>query len=90
MSNKRICPAKANTSEKNPGKLAKPTDCLLAAPGAPLSNPSDARENLENGSVAGIGRYLRDDVASLLRLIAKAPATIRTTIRPSHRATIRT
>jgi hypothetical protein len=71
LSNKRFCPAKANTSEKNPGKLAKPTDCLLAAPGPPLSNPSDAREALENGSMAGIGPYLRDDVAPLLRLIAE-------------------
>jgi hypothetical protein len=71
LSNKRICPSKANTSEKNPGKRAKPTDCLLAAPGPPLSTPFDAREALENGSVAGIGRYLRDDVASLLKLIPK-------------------
>jgi hypothetical protein len=71
LSNKRFCPAKANTSEKNPGKLAKPTDCSLAAHSPPLSNPSDAREALENGSVAGIGRYLRDDVAALLKLIPK-------------------
>jgi hypothetical protein len=66
---------------KNPGKLAKPTDCLLAAPAAQVSNPSDARETLENGSVAGIGRYLRDDVPSLLRLIAERRH------RPSQRTT---
>jgi hypothetical protein len=81
LSNKRIRPAKANTSEKNPGRLAKPTDCLLAAPDAQVSNPSDARENLENGSLAGIGPYLRDDVASLLKLIAKRRH------RPSQRTT---
>jgi len=52
-------------------KLANPTDCLLAAPAAQVSSPSDARENLETGSVAGIGRYLHDDVASLLKLIPK-------------------
>jgi hypothetical protein len=59
------------TSKKNPGKLANPTDCLPAAPAAQVSSPSDARENLETGSVAGIGRYLHDDVASLLKLIPK-------------------
>jgi hypothetical protein len=71
LSNKRIRQAKANTSKKNPGKPAKPTDCLLAAPPAHVTNPFDAREALENGSVAGIGRYLRDDVASLLKLMPK-------------------
>jgi hypothetical protein len=81
LSNKRIRLTKANTNEKNPGKLAKPPDCLLGAPGPPLSNPSDAREALENGSVTGIGRYLRDDIAPLLRLIAKRPH------RPSQRTT---
>ena len=34
-----------------------------------ISNPSDAREALENSDLAAVGRYLRDDVASLLRLI---------------------
>jgi hypothetical protein len=81
LSNKRFCPAKANTSEKNPGKLAKPTDCSLAAHSPPLSNPSDAREALENGSIAGIAHYLRDDVPSLLRLIAERRH------RPSQRTT---
>jgi hypothetical protein len=71
LSNKRIRHAKANTSEKNSGKLANQADCLLAAPAAQVPNPSDAREALENGSIAGIGRYLRDDVARLLRLIAE-------------------
>jgi hypothetical protein len=71
LNNKRIRLTNVNTSKKNPGKRAKPTDCLLAAPGPPLSTPFDAREALENGSVAGIGRYLRDDVASLLKLIPK-------------------
>jgi hypothetical protein len=81
LSNKRIRQAKANTSEKNPGKLAKPTDCLPAAPAAQVSNPSDARENIENGSVAGIGRYLHDEVGPLLRLIAERRH------RPSRRTT---
>ena len=81
MSNKLIRQAKANTSKKNPRRRAKPTDCLLAAPGPPLSTPFDAREALENGSVAGIGRYLHDDVAPLLRLIAEHRH------RPSQRTT---
>jgi hypothetical protein len=71
LNNKRIRLTNANTSKKKPGKPAKPTDCLLAAPPAHVTNPFDAREALENGSVAGIGRYLRDDVAPLLRLIAE-------------------
>jgi hypothetical protein len=71
LNNKRIRLTNANTSKKKPGKPAKPTDCLLAAPPAHVTNPFDAREALENGSVAGIGRYLRDDVASLLKLIPK-------------------
>ena len=83
MSNKRLL-TKANTSERNPGKLAKLTDCLLAAPAAQVSNPSDAREILENGSVAGIGRYLRDDVPSLLRLITeRRHRTLQRTTKPS-------
>jgi hypothetical protein len=71
LSNKLIRQAKATTSKNNPGKRAKPTDCLLAAPPAHVTNPFDAREDLENGSVAGIGPYLRDDVASLLKLMPK-------------------
>jgi hypothetical protein len=71
LSNKRIRLPKAKTSEKNPGKLDKPTDCLPDAPAAQISSPSDAREALGNGSIAGIGRYLRDDVARLLRLLAE-------------------
>jgi len=59
------------TSKKYPGKLANPANCLPDAPAAQVSSPSDARETLENGSIAGIGPYLRDDVASLLKLIAK-------------------
>ena len=54
-----------------PERVAAKTDCLLAAPPAHVTNPFDARENLENGSVAGIGSYLRDDVASLLKLMPK-------------------
>jgi hypothetical protein len=46
-----------------------------------VTNPFDARENLENGSVAGIGRYLHDDVGPLLRLIAERRH------RPSQRTT---
>jgi hypothetical protein len=80
-SNKGIREAKANTSKKNPGKRANPTDCLPAAPAAQVSNPSDARENIENGSVARIGRYLHDDVGPLLRLIAERRH------RPSQRTT---
>jgi hypothetical protein len=71
LNNKRIRLTNANTSKKNPGKPAKPTDCLLAAPPAHVTNPFDAREALENGSVSGIAHYLRDDVPSLLRLIAE-------------------
>jgi hypothetical protein len=81
LSNKRIRLTKANTSEKNSGKLANQTDCLLAVPAAQVSNLSDAGEALENGSIAGIGRYLRDDVARLLRLIAERRH------RPSQRTT---
>jgi hypothetical protein len=81
LSNKRIRLAKAKTNKNNPDKLANPTDCLPAAPAAQVSSPSDARENLENGSVAGIGPYLRDDVSPLLRLIAERRH------RPSQRTT---
>jgi hypothetical protein len=81
LSNKRIRLTKAKTSEKNPGKLDKQTDCLPDAPAAQVSNLSDAGEALENGSIAGIGRYLRDDVARLLRLIAERRH------RPSQRTT---
>jgi hypothetical protein len=81
LNNKRIRLTNANASKKNPGKPAKPTDCLPAAPAAQVSSPSDARENLETGSVAGIGRYLHDDVAPLLRLIAEHRH------RPSQRTT---
>jgi hypothetical protein len=35
-----------------------------------VSDPFDAREALENSDLAAVGRYLRDDVAPLLRLIA--------------------
>jgi hypothetical protein len=35
-----------------------------------ISNPSDARSALRNNDLAGLGRYLRDDIAPLLRLIA--------------------
>jgi hypothetical protein len=35
-----------------------------------VSDPFDAREALENNDLAAVGRYLRDDVAPLLRLIA--------------------
>jgi hypothetical protein len=79
LNNKGIRQAKAKTNKNNPDKLAKQTDCLLAAPVAQVSNPSDAREALEHGSVAGIGRYLRDDVPSLLRLIAERRHSQRTT-----------
>jgi hypothetical protein len=71
LNNKGIRLTKAKTNKNNPDKLAKATDGLPAAPVAQVSNPSDARETLENGSVAGIGRYLHDDVAPLLRLIAE-------------------
>jgi hypothetical protein len=84
LSNKRFCSAKANASEKNPGKLAKPTDCSLAAHSPPLSNPSDTREALQNGSIAGIAHYLRDDVPSLLRLIAERRHSQRTTKPASY------
>jgi hypothetical protein len=84
LNNKRIRLTNANASKKNPGKPAKPTDCLLAAPVAQVSNPSDAREALEHGSVAGIGSYLRDDVPSLLRLIAERRHSQRTTKPASY------
>jgi hypothetical protein len=35
-----------------------------------VTNPFDARQELERGSVAAVGPYLRDDVASLLRSLA--------------------
>jgi hypothetical protein len=47
---------------------------ITKGPGGPVpevTNPADARASLESGSVAGVGRYLRDDVASLLKLIGK-------------------
>jgi hypothetical protein len=37
---------------------------------ANISNPSDAREALENNDVTAVGCYLRDEVAPLLRFIA--------------------
>jgi len=47
---------------------------ITKGPGGPVpevTNPADARASLESGSVAGVGRYLRDDVTSLLKLIGK-------------------
>jgi hypothetical protein len=86
LNNKGIRQAKAKTNKNNPDKLAKQTDCLLAAPPAHVTNPFDAREALENGSLAAVARYLRDDVAPLLRLIAehRHRPSQRTTKPPGH------
>jgi hypothetical protein len=82
MSKKQIRsrPAQDKESTTIPATTDQPHHSL-GAPNAQVSNPFDAREALENGSVAGIGPYLRDDVARLLRLIAERPH------RPSQRTT---
>jgi hypothetical protein len=51
-------------------KPAEPTNSQLGEPTTDVTNPTDAREAHENGSVAGIGHYLYE-VASLLKLISK-------------------
>jgi hypothetical protein len=62
---------KGKRRARNLSEPAEPTNSQLGGPATEVTNPSDARENLENGSLAGIGRYLRDDVAGLLKQIAK-------------------
>jgi len=62
---------KGKRCTRNLSEPAEPTNSQLGGPATEVTNPSDARENLENGSVAGIGRYLRDDVGALLKQIAK-------------------
>ena len=73
MNKKQISPgsSKGPRSITSSTKAAEPTNSQLGAPPAHVTNPFDATENLENGSVAGIGSYLRDDVASLLKLMPK-------------------
>jgi hypothetical protein len=73
MNKKQISPgsSKGTRSKTSSTKAAEPTNSQLGGFGAEVTNPADARQALETGSVAGIGRYLRDDVAPLLRLIAQ-------------------
>ena len=83
MNEKQIPPGspKGTRSRTSSMKVAEPTNSQIGKPATEATNPSDARETLENGSIAGIGPYLRDDVASLLRLIAERRH------RPSQRTT---
>jgi hypothetical protein len=83
MNKKQISPgsSKGPRSITSSTKAAEPTNSQLGAPPAHVTNPSDAREALENGSLAAVARYLRDDVAPLLRLIAERRH------RPSQRTT---
>jgi hypothetical protein len=73
INKKQISPgsSKGPRSITSSTKAAEPTNSQLGETTTDVTNPSDARENLENGSVAGIGGYLRDDVASLLKLMPK-------------------
>jgi hypothetical protein len=73
MNKKQICPgsSKGPRSTTSSTKAAEPTNSQLGETTTDVTNPSDARETLENGSIAGIGPYLHDDVASVLKLIAK-------------------
>jgi hypothetical protein len=72
MSKKQIRsrPAQDKESTTIPATATDQAHHSLGAPDAQVSNPFDARENLENGSLAGIGHYLYE-VASLLKLISK-------------------
>ena len=83
MSKKQIRsrPAQDKESTTIPATATDQAHHSLGAPDAQVSNPSDAREALENGSLAAVARYLRDDVAPLLRLIAEHRH------RPSQRTT---
>jgi hypothetical protein len=83
MNKKEISPgsSKGTRSKTSSTKAAEPTNSQLGGFGAEVTNPSDAREALENGSLAAVARYLRDDVAPLLRLIAERRH------QPSQRAT---
>lgn len=61
------------TPARTPVPQVEPTEPKNSKPatiGAGISNLSDAREALENNDLNALGRYLRDDVASLLTLIA--------------------
>jgi hypothetical protein len=55
------------TRSTRPGDLNNPEPATVAIK---VTNPSDAREALENNDLTAVGCYLRDDVAPLLRLIA--------------------
>ena len=48
---------------------AKPAELIPSADD--VTNPSDAMECLENGSIGSVGRYLRDQAGPLLRSLAK-------------------
>jgi hypothetical protein len=72
---------KGTRSRTSSMKVAEPTNSQLGGFDAEATNPADAREALENGSLAAVARYLRDDVAPLLRLIAEHRH------RPSQRTT---
>ena len=65
----RPSPARDKCSATRPTRPAE----LKNAPAAVLtrvSDPFDAREALENNDLTAVGRYLRDEVAPLLRFIA--------------------
>jgi hypothetical protein len=83
MSKKQIRsrPAQDKESTTIPATATDQAHHSLGAPDAQVSNPSDAREAPENGSLAAVARYLRDDVAPLQRLIAEHRH------RPSQRTT---
>jgi hypothetical protein len=57
-------------SATRPTKPANPKNQIPAAVLTRVSDPFDAREALQNLDLAAVGRYFRDDVVSLLRLIA--------------------
>jgi hypothetical protein len=63
---------KKNRSSHRP-KAGKPAAAIICKPApAPLvTDPVDAREQLENGSVATVGQYIRDDMTLLLKSLVK-------------------
>jgi hypothetical protein len=61
--------AAGKCSVTRPTRPAELKDAPATVP-TRVSDPFDAREALENNELAAVGRYLRDDAASLLRLIA--------------------
>ena len=65
----RPSPARAKCSATRPTRPAELKNAPATVP-TRVSDPFDAREALENNNLAAVGRYLRDDVASLLRFMA--------------------